>query len=290
MLSGLLAVRSDDDDDHSKFQEENSAKLIFGITFSYIEAISVLTVFFQVSDSVMELVTSSHIEELFDVCENLMASEKHAVNFFSDNQMKSLKLCDNSHLLLQRLSLFFTWSNHSVLRVLAGQCTEAMNILDNFICSVDPFEFIMSYPIPSFSLNMIPVDGSTHTILAIMCNQELYESNLQDVYDMQSVMMEKCDITLHCLQLLAIRNNPTIFYWTIPKCVVCIINSNVPMHSEYLQSRGILEVLVYPNLQFKFSDSVSIGLLAFCDDSKLVERKVQSMSTMYMNVLEWGQI
>ena len=261
---------------------------MFGVTASYIEAVSVHTVFFQVSDSVVELVRSSNVEELVDVCENLMASDKHAVKFFSDNQMKSLKMCDSSHLLLQTLSSFFTWSNHSVLRVLAGRCSEAMNILDNFICSVDFFEFIVSYPIPTFSLNMIPVDSSTHTILAIVCKQELYESTLQDVYDMESVMMEKCDITLHCLQLLAIRNNPTIFYWTIPKCVVSIINSNVPLHSEYLQSRGILEVLVHPNLQFTFSYRVSVGLLAFCDDSKLVERKVQLMfnrsDSMYVNV------
>ena len=275
MLSCLLVLRSgDDNDDHPKLQEESNAKFMFGVTASYIEAVSVLTVFFQVSDSVMKLMTSSHVEELIDVCKNLMASDKHAVNFFSNNQMKRLKMCDSSNLLLQRLTLFFTWSNHSVLRVLAGQCSEAMNILDNFICSVDSFECIVSYPIPSFSLNMIPVDSSTHTLLAIVCKQELYKSTLQDVYDMQSVMMEKCDITLHCLQLLAIRSNPTIFYWTIPKSVVCIINSNVPLHSKYLQSRGILEVLVYPNLQLTLSNHVSVGLFAFCDDSKLVERKV----------------
>ena len=235
-----------------------------------------LTVFFQVCDSVVELLASCHVEVLHDVCDNLMASNKHFVKYFSDKQMKGLKDCDRSLLLLQRLSLFFTWSNHSILRMLADQCSEAANILDNFDCRVNSLEPIASYPIPCFSLNMIPVDTSTHTILAIRCDQELYECTLQYVYDMQSVMMEKCDITQHCLQLLSVRGNPTIFYWTIPECVVYLINSNAPLYSEYLYSKGILELLVYPDLQLTFGDHVSVGLFAFSDDSKFVETKVHT--------------
>ena len=80
---------------------------------------------------------------------------------------------------------------------------------------------------------------------------------------MQSVMIEKCDITQHCLQLLAVRSDPTILYWTIPKCVVDLINTNVPIHSEYLYSRGILEVSVYPDLLLTTGDDVCYGALAF---------------------------
>ena len=232
-----------------------------------------LTVFFQVSGSVVELLASFHVELLLDVCESLMASDKDAIKFFSDDQMKKLKTFDSSFVLLQKLSLLFTWSNHSILRVLADQCSEAVNILDNFDCRVNSFELITYYPIPCFSLNMIPVDTSTYTILAISCDQELYKSTLQYVYDMQSVMMDKCDITQHCLQLLAVRNNPTILYWTIPKCVVYLIHTTVPQHSEYLYSRGILGVWVYPELQLTFGGHVSVGSLAF-DDPKLVETKV----------------
>ena len=264
----------DNDDLQSTIQEENDTNLVTGVQFSYIEVSSVLTVYFEVSDSVTELLASCHVEVLLDLCDNLMASDKHTIKFFPDNQIKKLKNCDSSVLLLQKLSLFFTWSNHSILRVLADHCSEAVNILDDFDCRVDTFELIASYPIPCFSLTMIPFDSSSHTIVAIRCDQELYECSLQYVYDMQSVMMEKCDITQHCLQLLAVRSDPTILYWTIPKCVVCLINDNVPLNSEYLYSRGILEVLVYPDLEFTFGDHVSIGLLAFCDDCKVVERKV----------------
>ena len=110
---------------------------------------------------------------------------------------------------------------------------------------------------------MIPSDTSTYTILAVRCKVELYESSLQYVYYVQSVMIEKCGITQHCLQLLAVRSDPTILYWTIPKCVVDLINTNVPLHSEYLYSRGILEVLVYPDLLLTTGDDVCYGALAF---------------------------
>ena len=91
----------------------------------------------------------------------------------------------------------------------------------------------------------------------------VYVPSSMYVYDVQSVMIEKCDITQHCLQLLAVRSDPTILYWTIPKCVVDLINTNVSLHSEYLYSRRILEVLVYPDLLLTTGDDVCYGSLAF---------------------------
>ena len=281
-IYGLLALTSDGDD--STLHEEKNDHIIkegVSIQFLNIQASSVLTVFFNVSDSIFKLLASYHVEALVDVCKTLMASNKHIIKLFSDNQMRMLKECDMSLLLLQRLSLFFTWSNHSVLRVLADQCSKAVKILNDFDCNIDPFELIPSYPIPNFSKSMIPVYASTHTILAIRCNQELYECTLQYVYDIQSVIMEKCDMTQHCLQLLAVRSDPTILYWTIPKCVVWLLNANITLCSDYLQSRGILEVLIYPELQFTFGDLGSVGLLAFSDDSELVERKVHKCLTTH---------
>ena len=224
-LINLALTSNNDDNLHSTSPKENDTSLAFGIRSSYIKASSVLTVFFQVSDSVIEFLASCHVKVLLDACKNLLASDKHVINFFSDNQIEKLKDCDSSLLLLQRLSLFFTWSNHSILRALADHCSEAVNILDVFDCRVDSFELTASYPIPCFSLSMIPFDSSSHTIVAIGCDKELYECN---VYDMQSDMMEKFDITQHCLQLLAVRSDPTILYWTIPKCVVCLIMIMLP--------------------------------------------------------------
>jgi len=136
-------------------------------------------------------------------------------------------------------------------------------------------EPIASYPIPYLSSDMIPTDPiSTHTVLAIRCDQELYNCTLQYVYDMRSLMVEKCDITVHCLQLLAVRPNPTILYWTIPKCVVELISRKVPVHSEYLYSRGVLEVLMYPKPLITTGDDVRIGSLAFVAECEDYDSKV----------------
>ena len=245
-----------------------------------------LTVFFQVSDSIIELLASYRLAALVYACVNLMASEKHGVTLFSETQMKMLQKCDNSLLLLQRLYIFFTWSNHSILRVLADQCGEAVNILDKFDCRVNTFESIASYPIPCFSTSMIPTDTSAQTILAIRCDRPLYECTLQSIYNMQSVVVEKCDITQHCLQLLAVRSDPTILYWIIPKCVIYLINTNIPLHNKYLCSKGILEVLVYRDFQHKVCDSDNVGLLAFHAGYKFVDKKVTfNMNYVYMYIL-----
>ena len=144
--------------------------------------------------------------------------------------------------------------------LLTESFSEVLQLLDEFDSRLDPKQFAASYHIPHFSSDMIPDDTSTHTILAISCDQELYKSTLQCVYDMQSLIIDKCGITQHCLQLLAVRNGPTMIYWTIPKCV--IISSQVPKHSELLYSKGVLEVLVYPEPLLITGNDV-MGELAF---------------------------
>jgi len=233
-------------------------------------------------DQVNELLQSCDVKKLIRQCENTIACKQENIKLFSNDQIETLGQYNSTLSLLKSLSCFITWSNHSILRMLLTELSsEALQLLDEFDSRVDPLQSVSSYPIPFFSSDMIPVDTSTHTILAIRCYQELYESTLQYVYDMQSLMMMKCDFTQHCLQLLAGRNDPTILYWTIPKCVVYLINTNVPLHSEYLYSRGILEVLVYPDLQLTVGDHVSVGSLAFSDDSKLVEIKVHTYMCSY---------
>ena len=212
-------------------------------------------------DQITELL-QSHTHELVQSCENLKASEAHNIKLFSTDQMKKLSQCSKISLLRQ-LSPFFTWSNHSVLKALGSHSSEAINLLDKFESKIDPLQPITSYPIPCLTPDMIPSDTSTYTILAVRCKVELYECSLQYVFDVQSEMIEKCDITQHCLQLLAVRSDHTILYWTIPKCVVDLIKINVPLHSEHLYSKGILEVLVYPDLWLTTGDDICYGSLAF---------------------------
>ena len=217
-------------------------------------------------DQLQEILQHGDYKTLIAQCENIMACTcKHEnIKLFSNIQIEKLKQYNAILVLLWSLSYLFTWSNHSILRMLLTESSsEALQLLDEFDSRVDPLQSVASYPLPHFSSLMIPDDANTHTILAIRCDQELYKSTLQYVYDIQSLIMEKCHITQHCLQLLAVRSDPTILYWTIPKLVVNLISKQVPQHSDYLYSKGVLEVLVYPEPLLSTGDDVSIGSLAF---------------------------
>ena len=232
---------------------------------------SVQFLFPHLIDQVCELLQNYKLK-VIKQCKSLRASDVYKINLFSEDQIKELTECNN---ILLELCPLFTWSNHSVLKVLAGCSSKAVKLLDKLESTLDPLQPITSYPIPYLSSNMIPTDTSTYTILAVRCDKELYQCTLQYVYDVQSVMIGKCDITQHCLQLLAVRSDPTILYWTIPKCVVDLINTNVPLHSEHLYSRGIMEVIVYPDLPLTTGDDVCYGPLAFKCSNRLFSMEVE---------------
>ena len=220
-------------------------------------------------DQVSELLQSCDVKKLVEKCGSIMASDQQNIKLFPDDQINRLNECSNTLSLLWSLNFFLTWSNHSILRMLLIESfSEVLQLLDEFDSRLDPKQSAASYPIPYFSSDMIPDDTSTHTILAISCDRELYESTLQYVYDVQSLIIDKCGITQHCLQLLAVRSGPTMIYWTIPKCVIEIISSQVPEHSELLYSKGVLEVLVYPEPLLITGNDVVMGELAFVTESK----------------------
>ena len=209
-------------------------------------------------------------------CKGMMASESHHISLFTNEQIKDLRECNNALSVLWKLSICLAWSSHSILRELVSFCSEALKLLDEFDSKLDHSQPISLCPLPQFCSTMIPDDDRVYTLLAIRYDKELYDCTLGYVYKMQSMLMKKCGITQHCLQLLAVRSNPTVFYWTIPNCVVDLITSTVraPVHSEYFYSRGILEVLVYPESVVNTGSKVSFGPLIFVDDSKGINRKV----------------
>ena len=122
---------------------------------------------------------------------------------------------------------------------LVGLSNEAMELLDQFDFRLDILQPIAVYPLPQFSSNMIPTDHRVYTLLAVRCDQELYSYTLKNVMIMGSMLAKKCEITAHCLQLLAVRDDPTVFYWTIPTCVVDLIGSAVSQHTRHFNYMGI---------------------------------------------------
>ena len=248
--------------------EVESKKSICG---QYYKPSAVNTEFLYLLDKIVELLNSFDYMLLVEQCEGMMASALHQINLFSNKQTKELSKCSNAQSVLWKLSMYLTWNNHYYLRELACFSDEAIKLLDEFDSKLDPSQPVAVYPVPQFSSNMIPTDHRVYTLLAVRCDQELYNCTLQYVYDMQSLLAKKCEITEHCLQLLAVRDNPTILYWTIPTCVVSIISSTctVPQYSEFICSGGVLEALLYPNHQLIPGNVVSFGSLTFTDNDKI---------------------
>ena len=231
--------------------------------------------FLDLLDQIKELLQMHDTGLLTETCQSLMASETHGISFFSDSCILKMNNYGSTASLLQYLSFLFTWSDHSILRALVSSSNEAIQLLDEFNSFLDPFNTIVSYPICMFSLSMIPSEDSPYTLLAIRCDKELWQCSLQYVFNVRSIVVEMCDITQHCLQLLAIQNDPIIFYWNIPKCVVDLIGINLLQHGEYLCSQGIVEVVVHPKQILFTGDDITVGSLTFTTRQEIDTQKVK---------------
>ena len=200
---------------------------------------------------------------LTELLKNLMASEAHKINLFSDSYVANLSNFTGVVSMLKYLSFLFTWSDHSILRALVSCSPEAIQLLDEFDCFLDPSSTIVSYPIDVYSLSMAPSEDSSFTLLAIRSDRELWQCSLQDVFNIRSILVELCEITQHCLQLVAIQSNPTIVFWNIPKCVVKLICTNLLEHTDDLCSLGIVEATVYPKQLIFTGDDIVVGSFNF---------------------------
>ena len=58
--------------------------------------------------------------------------------------------------------------------------------------------------------------------------------------------------------------------------MVDLISKGVPQHSDYLYSRGVLEVLVYPKLVLATGDDVAMGSLSFIAEIEDIDEEVTS--------------
>ena len=202
--------------------------------------------FSYVTDQIVKLLQSHDPKLLVEECEALMASDHVCgIKFFSDDQIKRLKCHNHTPLLLQELSYLWSWSNHSMLRVLVRMCDRAVELLDEFDTHIDPFQPITSYPV----FETVPTDATVQTTLIVKFTRDVPELTLQVVFDMCSLIVNHCSITHYCPQLIATQHTQGFFtiYWSIPKCVANLISSKVLQHSTKLYDMGVLEIAIYPD-------------------------------------------
>ena len=216
----------------------------------YFEPLAVADEFFGVVDQVTKLLQSHDPRLLIKQFRSIKSSNVHGISFFSKDQLQQLKEYKNTPLLLQELSHLWSWSNHSMLRVLIGFCEEAVKLLDEFDCHFDPLKPITSYPITEVA----PINSTTHAVLEIKCSQDsLQEFSLQNAMDIGSLVVNKCNVTQHCLQLLGTTQGFITLYWSIPKCVLHLVNTKVLQHCSFFHQKGVLEVAIHPYVRINTS-------------------------------------
>ena len=170
-------------------------------------------------------------------CDSLLASDAQNIPLFPTDYAEMLQKIKNTPKLIQKLSPFTTWDNHTILSTVAetSNIPEATMLLTQFVHKIDPSQPLTSFPVPAPSYHMVPYDNSTHTVLAVKLDLELYHSTLQNIIDVRSLIQEQCKLTAYCLQLLAVaKTTSTIFYWMIPKSIAHLITANASEFHNYV--------------------------------------------------------
>ena len=218
--------------------------------------------FSYVTEQITQLLQSHDPKVIVEQCETIMASyHAHGIKFFSGDQIEQFNHCCNTLILLKELSHLWSWSNHSVLKVLVGCSMEAMKLLDEFDCHLDPLQSITSYPV----FETIPTDPTSQTTLNMKFTKNINIISLQDVYDKCSLVVNHCGVTQYCLQLIATQHGQgfVTIYWSIPKCVVNLISSTVLQHSSKFYDMGVLEVAIYPDIKIITGNIAKVSVVFY---------------------------
>ena len=200
-----------------------------------------------------KLVTQLHtvdLEFLADKCRTLMASDVHNIKLFADSFIKKLLKCPLPSMLKIYLLPFITWLNNSIVIELAA-AYEKGDTLEPLNCLTDVNEPITSYPIPTFSQLIIPLDDSEYTIVGVKTFCSCSELALKDVMDVRELLTSHWELTAHALQLVAIDYHCNCMYWMIPKQVKSLIESK---ENHELWYGRISEVVMLPGNFFSVTD------------------------------------
>ena len=212
---------------------------------------------------------------LLEDCKRLMASKIYATPLFKTDYLKGFNaMVDKPAVLFQALGIFWTWSDHSILKELLhmGEHTEAVNLIDKFDQYLETFKStsIEKFPLPILSSRMIPMDSNryAHTILAIKYKLSYHKCTWEHISKACNSLKNIFEITRNAMQLLGVLDNfseYTLIYWMIPTSVISLITSKITHFAYYskLCEKSIAEVAIYPKALFSADASVTVGPLSF---------------------------
>ena len=267
LLASNSSVQSATDQDGTTAEYiEQRDKEVLATRSDMINPSSVITEFINMKVQLEELLEQCDLIPIVKKCGSLLASDTHNIPLFPTDYAEKLQEIKDTPELIQKLSLFMTWDNHSILSTIAeiSNIPEATMFLTQFDDRIDSSQPLTSFPIPAPSHQMAPYDNGTHTVLAVKLDLELYHSTLQNVIDARSLIQDQCKLTSHCLQLLAVaKSSSTILYWMIPKSVAYHIATNVLHFKKYFHQKGILQVAVHPEVVLCTGSILKVGPLSF---------------------------
>ena len=246
-------------------------------------------IIFQYFDMVIQLCEVLALydpQNLIKECECFMASTTKKIPLFSADFIKVIKETRSTPVLIQRLAPFTNWLDHSILTAVVEACNvpEAAALLTQFDDRIDTSQPVTKYPVPFPSHYMVPYDTSTHTVLAVQLKLQLDHSTLQNVLDTRSLIQEKCEVTPHCLQLLAVaKTSHTIIYWIFPKHVTSLVTSCALQNQRYFYQNGIQQVAVYPGTMLVTSIAPINGPFSFFNKVSLYD----AMQYYNINCFRW---
>ena len=268
-----------DHDDTTAELTEQEDKEELATKSDMIDPSSVLAEFLNMKVQLEELLQQCDPMSIVKKCGSLLASETLNIPLFPTDYIEKFQEIEHTPELIQKLSPFMTWDNHSILSTIAdtSNIPEATMLLTQFDDRIDSSQPLTSFPIPAPSHHMVPYDNSTHTVLAVKLDLELYHSTLQNVIDARSLIQDQCKLTSYCLQLVAIaKTDLTIIYWMIPNTITHLITANAAQFYNYYHKNGILQLAVYPGAMLCTGSTLMVGPLSFFNQIKVDTKLVRS--------------
>ena len=225
---------------------------------------SIIADFLDVKMQLQQILQTSSSQIILEQCKSLMASHDHDITRFSNEYLNTLKQCNVVSDILQKLSPFFSWSNHSVLTAVVEACNnpEAIMVLQQFDSQLDLSLPITEYPLPQPIPSMAPYDTSTETVFSVKLNTELKKFSFQRFLELQCLIQKCFQITEHSMQLMAAKSSSGILYWIVPKSIAHLINSKI-MQDPGIYGSRIQELSIWPGTLFVNASSLQLGSLSF---------------------------
>ena len=249
----------------------------------HLSSSSIIGNFLDMKIQLQQILQTSNSQIMLQHCKSFMASHDHDIPLFSNEYFNRLKECSHVPEILQKLSPFFNWTNHSLLTAVVQVCNnpEATVLLQQFDSQVDLSLPITEYPIPQPVPSMAPYDTSSETILAIKVNAELSSFSFRQFLELQSFIQRHFQITEHSMQLIAVKSTLGIFYWMVPKSIGHLINSKIMQDPK----NGVQELSIWPGTLFVNASTLQLGSLSFLSHISHTVRKFYLATYLFYAML-----